>query len=273
MAGRMWFGNLERMQWVPCPKIEMGTSTNHSVVESDFLNGGAAVRRSATGSRRYEMEWNLTSDQNLDFIESYWEGVWGPGPYYFLDPQAMQTNIFPAAWAQPRVALDDGPKLIFDQKPTEFVGTSVIGASLPNWNGPTTGVQYNVTSTSLIQELTVPLPPGYSISLLCDQVLTADSLMSYSQDGGAWTPFGVTELTAATGGSIVRFAFSGEGNTALLSLLGRVYPAGQPSMVDRFISGKGNSGCEFVQYDRLTYSAALDLIGGAATMREVGAWV
>lgn len=280
---KMWFGNSTHMTWVPCPRIDMGTGTVHFVAESNFLNGGAAVRRSATGSRRYEMEWPLVSESDLDEVEAFWEGAWGGGPFYFVDPQAAQTNIFPAAWAQPRVALDDGPKLVFDQKPIAVSGT---GGTVPpfvggSWGGPRTGVQYRVTEDSSPLELTIPVPPRHGLIMICSQDENADSQMSYSVDGGAWSSMDTFSLRAVmgdTGGSMVRFSFRGEGNTGFYGMKGVIlsetsfYSFPQDSLF-RWISGKGNSGCEFVEYTRSTYSAALDRVQGSAVLREIGDWL
>ncbi len=268
MPKQMYFGNESRMLWVPCPSIEMPSGTTHWVAEGDYLNGGAAVRRSTTGSRRYEMDWNLASEADIDLIESFWEGAWGDGPYYFLDPQAMKTNIFPVAWAQPRVALKDGPKLVYDTKPTALVASSVFS----NWGAPTTGVQYAVGADSIPQVLTVPLPEGYTFAIRADQNMASGSRMSYSQDGGAWTAFTSASLTGQTGGSIVRFKFNGTGTTSLLAMQGVIYKGASGPSLSRWISGKGNSGCEFVDFNRTLYSAALDKVQVYAALRETASW-
>lgn len=267
MAKYMWFGNSERMQWVPCPAIDMANGPENWVSQSQYLSGGAAVRRSATGARVYEMEWNLTSEENLDLIEQYYAGVWGEAPFYFIDPSAMRANVFPAIWAQPRVALKDSVPLIFDAYPSRVAGASVL-------NGPNIGVQYNVTADSIPLQLTIPIPDGYQFHFQCAQSVTATAFVGYSQDGAASARATEQTLIAATGGSLVTFAIEGTGATEIYWMRGEIVPNTEVVLpFNKFISGKGNSGCDFTVFDRHAYSAALDKVGASAVLTEIGSWL
>lgn len=218
MAGQMWFGNAEKMRWVPCPAIDMGASKSHWTARSDYLNGGIGLRRSSTGAMVYQMNWNLTSEAELDKIEGYYEGVWGEGPFYFLDPQAMNTNVFPAAWAQPRVALVGGPPLVFDQKPIKVVTSSLLA------DAPTVGVQYTLNSESVPEELTIPIPDGYKFIFSVFQDDTTSAYLAFTQDGAAPVKAGVHTLHAATGGSLVKFALTGTGTARVYAMMGQILP-------------------------------------------------
>lgn len=273
MRKMMWFGNAEKMTWVPCPAIEMVAANTHWVARSDYLSGGIGLRRSATGAMEYDMNWNLMPESDIDRIAAFVEGAHGDGPFYFVDPQAMKTNVFPTAWAQPRVALKDGTPLLFDTKPTK-VATSPFDTFIRDY--PSYGAQYIVTEDSHPTELVIPMPPDHTFLVLCGQDFTADARMSASQDGGAWTPLSVNQFLSGSNGSMIRFRLEGTGYARVYFMWGQMVPTSQAANYwtspFTFFSGKGNSGVEFESFERHVYSSALDLVGASAHLVEVAQW-
>jgi hypothetical protein len=265
MAGLMYFGNEEYMTWVPCPAVDMGVVNNNYIAESQYLNGGAGIRRSAIGAKRYSLDWNLTSPYELDTVEQFYQGTWGSGLIHFLDPAAMITNVFPQAWAAPRVALDDGPKLVFDQQPVEAVSTSPVGR-------PGVGAQYTLDADTVAQVLTIPIPDGYK--LVCECLQTGDAYLASSLNGGSYTTVGTGVTLDGSGGGIAKFSLRGTGDVSLFWLTGVIVPAAETPTL-RYYSGRGNAGCAFTLFERNVYSAAIGsgLEGATAEMLEVASWL
>src|SRR5690625_289055 len=151
----MWLGTSERMLWVPCPAIDMPRPQERWQASGTFANGGGWVRRSAAGHRVYDLSWNLMPASEISKIRAIFDGVYGQGPFYFIDPSAERTNVFPAAWAQPRLALDGGPPLVYDQVPSREVYPG------PNRSYPQVGARYVLTEGSNANTLKIPVPEGY----------------------------------------------------------------------------------------------------------------
>src|SRR5690625_725785 len=151
----MWLGTSERMLWVPCPAIDMPRPQERWQASGTFANGGGWVRRSAAGHRVYDLSWNLMPASEISKIRAIFDGVYGQGPFYFIDPSAERTNVFPAAWAQPRLALDGGPPLVYDQVPSREVYPG------RNRTYPKIGARYVLTEGSNANTLKIPVPEGY----------------------------------------------------------------------------------------------------------------
>ena len=145
------------MLWVPCPAIDMPRPQERWQASGTFANGGGWVRRSAAGHRLYDLSWNLMPAHEIARIRAIFDGVYGQGPFYFIDPSAERTNVFPAAWAQPRLALDGGPTLVYDQVPSR---ESYPG---PNRSYPSVGARYVLDSASDPNVLRLPVPEGHRL--------------------------------------------------------------------------------------------------------------
>jgi hypothetical protein len=111
MAGVVYFGTKQQMAWIPAPKISMprGVSTWDS--GKKFLSGGASVRRSGTGARTYDLDWALAKGTDLNPIYAYADRAYGDGPFYFVDPDAANYNLFPQYQAHPYLGVVDAPVL------------------------------------------------------------------------------------------------------------------------------------------------------------------
>src|SRR5690625_7066180 len=88
----MWLGTSERMLWVPCPAIDMPRPQERWQASGTFANGGGWVRRSAAGHRVYDLSWNLMPASEISKIRAIFDGVYGQGPFYFIDPSAERSE-------------------------------------------------------------------------------------------------------------------------------------------------------------------------------------
>lgn len=271
----MYFGNKERMAWVPCPAIDASMTATKWSTSGQYLNGGRYSRSSQTGAMTYQFTWNLTTAQNIRKITDYYDGIYGPGPFYFLDPFALETNVLPSYWAAPRLASDDGPSLVKDTRPT------LVSTASNTLSYPTQTAVYTLTEDSRVNELWIPLPPGYVFHLGVHGSATGTAGLSFTPDGGvavkatmlavASTQRTNHTVSDATG---VTLRLTGVGMVSLAGVMAQIRPAGQTVPAGDFISGQGHSGCAFDGGVPISgYSAALDKKGASATLVEVGAWL
>jgi hypothetical protein len=77
-----------------------------------------------------------------------------------------------------------------------------------------------------------------------------------------------------SGDTYMGIEMSLQGNTTYTGAMVQILPNGVTPADGGFISGQGNSGCEFEDTPRTqAYSAALDMVGMTAKLIEVGAWL
>jgi len=263
------------MAWVPCPAIEADISSQGWSTSGRYLNGGGYARRSTASGKAYQFSWNLTSAENIYKVLDYADGVYGPAPYYFLDPFAIETNVLPTYWAAPRIAASDGPSIVLDKRPT-------LVSTLANTLGyPTKSAVYTLVTGDRFASLYIPVPTGYTFHFGAHGSATGTAGLTVTATGGA-----AVAQTLISSASNVRTNYSvggvtgvtlsavGVGQLTLSGLMAQVRPTGVPVPMGGFISGRGNSGCEFDGLPTTNgYSSALDLQGASAKLIEVAAWL
>lgn len=266
MAGQMYFGNRNYMQWVKCPDTGMGKNRQHWNVDGIYLNGGGYARRSLGGHNVYEMAWNLVSQDQADQILDYEDGVYGDGLIYFLDPFDMERNVLPQHWATPALAGDDAPALT-NERPVTASASTVGGL-------PANSATYTLDEDTVSVELWLPVPPGYHFHLAGFGVSRAGTaaLTITPDTGSAVNVTGNTPVVLSNAGGGVTLALSGEGTITLQGLVARVRST-SGAIAMPFKSGGGHSGCAFSGDTSLTgYSAVRDQLALSVTLKEVGAW-
>lgn len=281
MAGVIWFGTRKYMQWVPAPAINADFSRAGWASKTQFLNGGASVRRSFSGHKEYSMSWNLAARDYLRPITDYAEGIYGSGSIYFLDPMAMDKNILPQNWATPGLAGLDAMPLIRGVKPTVAEnGTITLGY-------PAFSATY--MAVGVAEKVWLPVPPGYSLwlgfhgaNIANGRVQATPTLGSLSYPAVDLVPLGMVDTRVNTefvGGTYdgVELALKITGNNTdavrLDGLIAQVLPTGSVPLTGGFVSGQGHSGTQFESQPVTTaYSAALDKVGMSAKLVETNTW-
>lgn len=285
LTRQIWFGTKERMTAVRAPQIDYDTSKiGWEGGTTQFLNGGAYVRRSTTAHKQYNFTWTNLPRDDIRTINDYADGVYGDGLIYFLDPFAMDRNILPQYWATPRLVFKDAPVLsgqdrqAFIQYPT----------ALDNDLGyPTVAPQY-VWDTStwpavqLRPSLYIPLPPDYTLWFGAHGVVTpaANSALTITADSGTPTRIQVLDVTdmnrfsdswdsTTTTGVTINFGTTSAASAVISGMIAQVLPTGLTPQPGGFISGQGNAGVRFAtQPQRQDYSAALDMVSLTAQLVE-----
>lgn len=278
----MYFGTRERMTWVKCPAFNADLSTQGWGTSGTYLNGGGYVRGSLTRHKVFQFAWNLAKSEDIRSILDYSTGMYGEGPIYFLDPFAVSQNVLPMYWSAPRLAKEDAPVLIKDQRPTLVTtGTNTFGY-------PTKSAVYTLTSASRSAELFIPVPEGYTFHLGVHGTATGTAKVSVTPVGlngnvttAQTAPVMTVDTSQRTNTAIssvsgVTLSLTGAGVITLAGLIAQILPDGQDVATGGFISGQGNSGVRFepgsITLTGYSSPEAQDLQGATATLREVAAW-
>lgn len=83
---------------IPAPSSGMGFDLNRDVTTSELVSGGRSVYRTPLGFKSFSMNWS-GGTENLGTFMDIFEGVYGNGPFYILDPRSEGQNQLPARWA------------------------------------------------------------------------------------------------------------------------------------------------------------------------------
>ena len=270
MGKQVWFGTLNKMSWVPAPIPGLDRSLTRWRVGGQFLNGGQWGRSSASGSRQHNLTWPTMTGAEVRQLTTYFEGTYGPGPFYYSDPFAENVNVFPQWLAVPYLATDDAPPLYGTTTPTQ------VTTPANTYNYPTYGAQYAVSGASSVS-WRFPVPPSTTAYVGFHGSVTGTAALRIN--GTAITPLAVTTSTLtnftytapSTGGWIV---VSVDG-TGTLTAYGLHMSFGTTAPTGSFIKGEGFTGLMLKDDPQITgYSAGgLDRQAVSANFQEVGAWL
>ena len=284
MRKQIWMGTRQYSTWVPAPSIDMASSKVGWATKMQYKGGGAAVRRSTAAHREYQMAWNLLPRDEARKITDFADRLHGDGLIYWLDPFAADKNLLPQFWASPVQGLDDGIPLVENGR----VRGTAVTTEVNGLGYPSTSVRYNVKEDSFLPEIYVPIPLGHTAWIGARGVEGTGGKLTYAAGRGESvsdftnvTFLGVNDVTRfnasidslnGTNTGVV-LKFGGSGTVTVTGIMVQVLPTGRTPAPGGFISGQGNSGCEFADQPEVSqYSAALDQVGVTATLVETGAW-
>lgn len=277
----MYFGNRNYMQWVKCPEAGATYDSQGSSQSAGYLNGGAFRRNSLSAAKRFNMSWALTSRDNIRSITDYAEGVYGPGAIYWGDPFTMDKNMLTQSFATPSLGGYDGVILDGTDERPELVPTSANTLGYP-----VESAQYLTGQASAPLKHWIPVPAGHTawIGAHGDPTSTGGlRVQPTARDAevGAATIIPVTSVESTQrvthsflgteqGGIEVSLA---EGSTTLAGVIVQVLKNGVQPETGGFISGQGQSGCDWDELpSKNAYSAAMDLVGVSASFIETEQW-
>lgn len=299
MADRcgLWFGTMQRMQWVRTPNAGADMSPVSWGAGGTFLNGGGYQRNAWSSHREYTFEWpDSSSREAAALMQAYRNGTYGRGLIYFIDPLIYDQNILPARWADPSMAIgDEGSPLVYGVYP-EGVITSGSGVN----NLPVRSAYYNLNEIapgyrSDHETVFIPIPEGYTLYLGSMHQTTGSGGVFVTSVSGAGNNGATAALTPVpnSASNIVPEQFSGGAGvriwvgksaagsasvtlTAMTARLFKTWVTPPPTFLSGpWTPGLGHSGCRFV--GNPTYVANNGINGGrigyAATFKEVGDWV
>lgn len=287
MRKMLYFGNRDRMTWVPVPDASYdGSRVGWDGGVTTLLSGGAFVARSTSAHRTYNYTWSKLSRNEIRSITDYAEGVWGSGAIYLVDPFAEDKNLLPQHWATPRTVLQDG--IVLSGGPRAQAATHPIALTNP-FGYPTQAINYNYAtswpSAQLRPKFYLPIPPGYTAWFGAHGVAAQSNTTSLTvtPDGGELTRIPVLSVDTATrfshswdGDTVSGIEISlsrNDGTTIISGLMLQLLPTGTFPEEGGFISGQGHSGLRFSSQPSLTQdNRVLDRQSLTAQLIEDEAW-
>ena len=274
----MWFGNRNKMQWVPCPSVGMPVSRSSFSRGANYLHGGQRRVVTFNGARTYELNWSLPERDRLRPITDYAEGVWGEGPIFWSDPFNMDKNVLAPSYATPSLGGYDAITLNGAEARPNIVPTSAN-----SYNYPFESAVYTITGAGANSPRHwIPIPPGYSAWVGVHGVAGSGGLVRCTTDAGVTSNLPIlsvatdtrvgTEFTGTTG---ISLWLGGAGTITLSGIMVQIFKTSVTTPPKGgFISGQGHSGCSFDgEHPAMeAYSAALDKVGMSAKLVETGQW-
>lgn len=133
MGCDMWFGTKEYSRWVPTPQTGADVSSSAWSDDGGFLNGAGYALNSRGSHKRYVFSWGSSNArETAQLFKSYFDGSFGRGKLYLIDPLTTSTNVLPARWADPSIGLDyESPSLVPGTLPTRSSASGFERLQLP----------------------------------------------------------------------------------------------------------------------------------------------
>lgn len=269
MAGVVYFGTKDKQSWIKSPASGMRANNVGWSTKTQLLNGRAFVRRSNGSHREFSAEWigdlNSGLESSLQTIKNYADGLYGEGPYYFIDPYAAAQNVLPEHWAAPMLTENDWPNLAPGITP-------VFNKSTVNNGFPMKYAKYTTLDAyESTNKLTLIIPQGYRLHFgwhaPAASPATGIKIVPYLRSTG----LADTALTPAkiTAGGNLRTNTQIAGNTYsyveifisttaaqdvdITGMIAQILPDGAAVATGGFIAGKGTTGLEFENSPQIEY--------------------
>ena len=277
MAGKVYFGNKDKQTWIKAPASGLKAGSAGYVSETQLLNGGASIRRSQASHRKFSASWNgsmnsADATENLYTVKDYADGLYGDGPYYWLDPFAMDQNILPPHWAAPMLAQKDWSDLSAGAIVPTFTAASVAHGY------PIKYAEYVTTDGyESALKLTVIIPVDYALNFgwhgpsgssssgirivpykRADG--TADAALNPARIDAGGTVRTNTKIKGDTYSYVEIFLATTTASTVKITgMIAQVLPENSSVASGGFISGRGTTGLEFATFPQIDlYSSAIN---------------
>jgi len=289
MAGHVYFGTKERQGWVKAPNTGMDAGSKGSASSQQFLNGGASVRRSVGSHREFSMSWTGSvnspdATESLHSIKDFSDGIFGPGPFFWIDPFAASSNVMPPNWAAPMLAETEWARLSTDIVPTFTEATVANNFPIKYATYVTTGAYAST------EKLTLILPTGYNLNFGWHGPSTGSTtgirvvpyLRSTGEADTALNPNKITAGTTTRTNTVVSgdtysqveiFLATGAAATVnITAMIAQILPSSVSVATGGFISGRGTGKLQFAESPKITYISSAVADGYAemtATLIEV----
>lgn len=298
-----WFGTEERASFFATPLKGADSSPSAWGVEGTLLNGGGYGFNSFGSHKRYTYEWpQSSSPETAQMMKSYRDGTYGRGLLYFLEPGIYKTNILPAAWADPSMAINnEAPSLVYNVDP---IAVPTSGGD--NLGLPVTSAQYDLSNTaaqttpSPDTSVFLPVPTGHTLLLGAFYSATGTGGVYATPVNNNGTLGANVKLTEKDNSDtdVVTDQFSGDikgvrlwvgrtdatsSSVTIAAMCGRLIesvdssnPVKLAKLVDGpWIGGQGHSGCRFLGTPSYVNNGPVEggRVGFAASFAEVGSWV
>lgn len=282
MSRQMLFGPVGHMKYIKMPQPGGSFSPVGYNESMQYLSGRMGLRRSLGSHREFDFAWKGERSELRHIIDCA-GGMYGHGPFYFLEPTWMDQNVLPAHWAAPSLGVADAPPIYGEKRPSLAAMTANDGT----W--PADGALFRHQPTADLVDVYVPIPPGHTLHFWYAGTANAVLVTRYlgKTAGTTLTPSASNPLLplasqAATSisngagidGVRIRLALSSSLATATIyGMRAVVLPSEREttSLTETgFVGGQGHAGCDFDGHPVITpYSIPYDSIGVTARLVEV----
>ena len=285
MASTFYFGTRGYMRDVRAPTINAGASSiRWQSQKALYLSGGAYIRSSVASHKEYDFSWTLAPRAELRKMTDFAMNQFGPPPFYWLDPFAMDVNLLPSYWGSPFIAGYDGP--ILDGQP--LIRPALTPTPGNSYFYPIESAIFTVGAVTTRPSVWVPVAPGYTIWVGAHGAAgTGGVVVATPTSGtvGTGTAVNLTMLPVTSSTRVnqsfdgntyngVLISLGGAGTVTLSGIIVQVFATGVTPPLGDFPSGQGHSGCTFENLPTLVeYSSGLDLIGITAKLTEINGWL
>lgn len=273
MASQVYFGNKTKQLWIKSPSSGMNASVSGWAVETQLLNGRTSIRRSKGGHRRFSPSWfgpisTTNLSDSLNTIKDFADGLYGDGPFYWVDPYATKMNVMAPHWAAPMLTEQDWPNLASDITPT-FTEASVANDYPIKYATYVTANGYEST-----EKFTVIIPSGYKLSFGWHGPAAGSStgvrVVPYKRSNGtadpALNPAKITagsanrtntNISGTTYSHVEIFIATTTASTVnITAMIGQVLLDSESVANGGFISGRGTTALEFSNRPQIEYYSA-----------------
>ena len=291
MAGQVYFGNDTKQMWIPAPMTGMQASPVGWSAQTEKLNGRASVRRSKASHRTFSANWvgamnDADLENSLQTIKNYYDGYYGAGSFYWLDPYAMKTNILPPQWAAPMLIENDWVNIDSSITPTFTAAAIANDFPIKYATFTASGAHTSTTKLTLIIPADYTLHFGWHRPDIVGAATTGVRIVPYLRADG--TPASALNPTALVAGGTIRtnttvkgdtyskvdifLATSGAAAVSVSAMIAQILPDGQTVARGEFLTGRGTTKLEFSQAPTIEYYSANinnGQIGMSANLVEV----
>ena len=251
----LWFGTEEYREWVMCPDQGLEMTSIGWNANGTYMNGGAWSRSSETTHREYSATFS-GDYSDIQEVLDITEGLFGPGPYYFVDPFSQNTNLLSKWVAAPRLMANDAPSFLGAVRPT------LVDTPANNLRLPTKSALFTLTALSTFKSFRFAVPGNSSVSLLWWGSSTGTATLKANS---TVVPPGVPTTIA---GPWLDLTLSGVGTITISGVMAQ-YGA---SNFTKFQSGRGATALEKSSSQLTGYSAIRGRAAATLGLLEVGGW-
>lgn len=276
MERKVYFGNANKQLWIPAPRTGLNASAAGFFTDAQLLSGRAFIKRSKANHRRFSPAWNgplnaESVNDSLHTIKDYFDGIYGEGPYYWLDPFAVDSNLLAPNWASPMLSQNGWAAI-------SSVGTaSIVTTDTNTRNYPYQSLRLSFGAS--VQESTeyfrVILPETHRLHFGWHGTQASGDatiiLRGYDRDTGATTDVETTPLAVNTSirtntqmrgqdysmvDIIVKNTSASTSVINIAGMIAQVLPESSTVAQGDFISGRGTKGLLFSSAPSITYISA-----------------
>lgn len=276
MERKVYFGNGTKQTWIPAPQSGLVMASMGFLSQNVLLSGRGSVKRSKASHRSFQSSWigSLNSDtieNSLHTVKDFADGIYGDGPFYWLDPYATSTNLLPPHWAAPMLSGDDWPS-VSDIGTSSLVDTET---NIRNYPHKSLRIAFTADVAESTKSVRIIIPESYRLHFgwhgeqnSGDATVT---LRCHDRDTGVTTDVATTPLAVT---SQIRTNTQVRGNDYSMVDIIINNPTASTSQIDiagmiaqvlpdlgtveqgGFISGRGTTALEFTELPQIEYYSA-----------------